>query len=71
MGQAASMDIKVVRPGIKGSLKAEMREERKIGKMSTGAIFAYVAYRHRVGLLTAGYPIIMLVGLAIVIAHSR
>jgi hypothetical protein len=43
----------------KGALRAELREGRTIGKMSTLQICGYLCFRHRVFILAAGYPILL------------
>ena len=49
MSNAAYMDI--AKPKAK-SLKEEMREERKIGKMTSAQIIGYLCFRHRLFLVT-------------------
>lgn len=52
----------------KGALRAELRESRAIGKMSTLQICGYLCFRHRVFMLAAGYPILLT---AFLVLHYR
>ncbi len=52
----------------KGALRTELRENRTIGRMSTLQICGYLAFRHRVFMLAAGYPICLAL---FVVLHYR